>query len=391
MAVTINASLSAGLVQTADTTGDLNLQSGGTTILAIASTGATIQGLTVGKGGGAVATNTAVGASALAANTTGTYNSAFGYQAMAAGVTTGVGSTSLGVYAGHSVTSGSVTAIGNQALSSNTTGLYNVAVGGVDSTGYAVLNLNSTGSSNTAIGAGSLAKNTTASNNTAVGYQAGYTNITGAQNVLLGTRAGYLGTNTSYKVMMGYEAGYSSSFSGDSFNTFIGTQAGYFITSGIKNTILGGYNGNQNGIDIRTLSNYVIVSDGDGNPTAFWDTRRHQASSTYYAGAASTVYYSLRGTASMSDNGGSGITSSNIFGGNVSTGFLHVNEVGTSKYLIAAIFKQNSTLAPVITVIASSGLSVSATNPGGTVLIGGATTGANVKMRYIAYDGQYSL
>ena len=44
MAVTINASLSAGLVQTADTSGDLNLQSGGTTRLAVTSTGVAVTG-----------------------------------------------------------------------------------------------------------------------------------------------------------------------------------------------------------------------------------------------------------------------------------------------------------------------------------------------------------
>ena len=42
----------------------------------------TIYGITVGRGAGAVSTNTAVGASALAANTTGTYNIGVGYLAL---------------------------------------------------------------------------------------------------------------------------------------------------------------------------------------------------------------------------------------------------------------------------------------------------------------------
>jgi hypothetical protein len=37
------------------------------------------------------------------------------------------------------------------------------------------------------------------------------------------------------------------------------------MTTGSKNTILGGYNGNQDGLDIRTASNYAVISDGDGN------------------------------------------------------------------------------------------------------------------------------
>jgi hypothetical protein len=44
MATIINASTSAGLVQTADTSGDLNIQSGGSTIVAVTSTGAAVTG-----------------------------------------------------------------------------------------------------------------------------------------------------------------------------------------------------------------------------------------------------------------------------------------------------------------------------------------------------------
>ena len=44
MATIINASTSAGLVQTADTSGNLNLQSNGSTIVAITSTGAAVTG-----------------------------------------------------------------------------------------------------------------------------------------------------------------------------------------------------------------------------------------------------------------------------------------------------------------------------------------------------------
>jgi len=44
MTTTINASTSAGLVQTADTSGNLSLQSGGTTILALTSAGAAVTG-----------------------------------------------------------------------------------------------------------------------------------------------------------------------------------------------------------------------------------------------------------------------------------------------------------------------------------------------------------
>ena len=38
------------------------------------------------------------------------------------------------------------------------------------------------------------------------------------------------------------------------------------MINGSKNTIIGAYNGNQGGLDIRTSSNNIVLSDGDGNP-----------------------------------------------------------------------------------------------------------------------------
>jgi hypothetical protein len=38
------------------------------------------------------------------------------------------------------------------------------------------------------------------------------------------------------------------------------------MTTGNSNTIIGAYTGYQGGLDIRTASNYIVLSDGDGNP-----------------------------------------------------------------------------------------------------------------------------
>ncbi|NBW23452.1 MAG: hypothetical protein EBR82_87480, partial [Caulobacteraceae bacterium] len=54
-------------------------------------------------------------------------------------------------------------------------------------------------------------------------------------------------------------------------NTFIGDASGYAVTTGSKNTIIGKFSGNQGGLDIRTANNYIVLSDGDGNPRAFWN------------------------------------------------------------------------------------------------------------------------
>jgi hypothetical protein len=107
-----------------------------------------------------------------------------------------------------------------------------------------------------------------ASYNTAVGYQAGYTNITGTGNAFFGIQAGYLSTG-SYNAFLGAYAGYNSTGSGNTFvgiNSTTGNGAGYNMTTGSDNTILGGYNGNQGSLDIRTSSNNIVLSDGDGNP-----------------------------------------------------------------------------------------------------------------------------
>ena len=41
------------------------------------------------------------------------------------------------------------------------------------------------------------------------------------------------------------------------------------MTTGSNNSILGAYNGNQDSLDIRTSSNNIVLSDGDGTPYAY--------------------------------------------------------------------------------------------------------------------------
>jgi hypothetical protein len=111
-----------------------------------------------------------------------------------------------------------------------------------------------------------LSKNTTANNNTAVGYRAGYTGTTAAANVFIGRDAGYSVTTANG-------------------NTFIGDSSGGNMTTGQNNTILGRYNGNSGGLDIRTSSNNIVLSDGDGNVRAHCDS-----SGTWTGVGASTTY-----------------------------------------------------------------------------------------------------
>ena len=207
---------------------------------------ATLNGLTVGKGGGAVSTNTAVGASALVANTTGANHTAVGYQALYSN-TTGVNNTAVGGEALYTnSTGGNNVAMGRQAMQYNTTGEANAGVG------YGALRDNTTGSYNSAFGMFALESNTTGIENTAVGYQALVANTTASYNTAVGRNSLVACTTGTH-------------------NTVIGHNSGDTITTGTKNTILGRYNGNQGGLDIRTLSNRVVLSDGDGNPRLYAD------------------------------------------------------------------------------------------------------------------------
>jgi hypothetical protein len=90
-----------------------------------------------------------------------------------------------------------------------------------------------------------------------------YTNTTGTDNTAIGQGALYTG-NGSYNTAVGNGSLYA--LTSGTFNTAIGWDSGSAITTGAKNTIIGRYSGNQGGLDIRTASNYIVLSDGDGNP-----------------------------------------------------------------------------------------------------------------------------
>lgn len=207
------------------------------------------------------------------ANTTGTENVAVGKGALDAN-TTANNNTALGTNALTTNTTGTEnTAVGSNALNDSTTGNYNTSVG------VNALSDNTTGANNTAVGRQALRLSTTASSNTAVGYQAGYSATTSGLNTFVGQTAGYNSNATNGR------------------NTFIGTAAGYAMTTGEKNTIIGRYSGNFGGLDIRTLSNNIVLSDGDGNPQTWI---KGNGSTNHYGDASALGDYiatwNMRGT-----------------------------------------------------------------------------------------------
>jgi hypothetical protein len=90
-----------------------------------------------------------------------------------------------------------------------------------------------------------------------------------ATNTVLGANALSSNTTGASNVALGFQSLFSNTTANN--NTAVGYQAGYLVTTGSKNTILGGYSGNQGGLDIRTASNYIVLSDGAGNPRLFSD------------------------------------------------------------------------------------------------------------------------
>jgi hypothetical protein len=85
-----------------------------------------------------------------------------------------------------------------------------------------------------------------------IGFKAGFSNVTGTNNVIIGFAAG---ENTT-----------------GSDNTFVGSRgsgagggSGNAVTTGSRHTLIGQYDGNQDGLDIRTATNYAVISDGAGN------------------------------------------------------------------------------------------------------------------------------
>lgn len=193
----------------------------------------TLNTLTVGYGGGGVATNTAVGWYALFNNTAGGgfQNVAVGYQSLLAN-TTGDSNVAVGTGALLDNTSGDANvAVGYKALENNTIGGSNIALG------YIALKYNTIGNYNTAIGRQALSSNTTGLNNIAIGYRSLNTNTSGDNNVALGLQALENNTTGFRNIALGYKSSYENT-TGDQ-NISLGYQALYENTTGNRNIALG--------------------------------------------------------------------------------------------------------------------------------------------------------
>ena len=145
--------------------------------------------------------------------------------------------TAVGFSALYNDSSNNNTAVGWHALAANTTGSDNTAIG-------SAAGLYIKGSQNTALGSSALlgAINANASYNTAVGFQSLYSVTSGYGNVANGWNALYSNHSGIYNTAIGAEALYSSDPTGNNvtdFNTGTGGRALYTNSSGNSNTATG--------------------------------------------------------------------------------------------------------------------------------------------------------
>ena len=203
----------------------------GTTALATNSTGNNNTALGSGAlNATTISSLTAVGYNSLTANTTGVFNTAVGYLALSTN-TTGVNNTAIGYSTLSSSTVNYNTAVGVSALTASS-GNHNTAVGNL------ALQGNTTGTFNTGVGSAALTGNTTGIQNTALGYNAldGY--VISTSNVAIGYNAlsSFSATLVSNNTAVGTSA---LAVNTASNNTAVGFSALAANTTGTTNVAVG--------------------------------------------------------------------------------------------------------------------------------------------------------
>lgn len=364
--------------------------------------------------------NTAMGQQAMYGTfgaATGSDNVAVGYRALyvvsSGSYNVGIGSETL-----NSCSSGSYNVgIGNSALFSCNTGASNISIG------YASLYSLQNGSYNVALGETALNDCTDGTFNIAIGAQANLANISADYNIAIGGRSLLASPNTQQSVAIGYEAississgtagnmvavghqslgqmrstnglsvavgayalygssaspsstggGYSTSVGAYSLydlttgerNVAVGYQAGYSITTGSKNTIVGSYTGNGSGLDIRTLSNRIVLSDGDGNPRWYIDNNGAAGYGPSTGGTVTQVGSRTTGVTINKPTGTITLVSAN--GSNVFRSFTVTNNTVTE--LDTVIVSQKSgtdTYQVFVTNVAAGSFRITFATTGGT-------------------------
>jgi hypothetical protein len=168
-----------------------------------------IYGVRVGRGAGAVSSNTVVGSGVLAAGTTGALNTVLGAFALQE-VSTQNNNTAIGCQSAQRMRSADNVGIGVNALRGSATAA------------------NNTGAFNVAVGNDSLSATTSGANNVAIGRQAGDSITTGSSNIVIGSGADTAAATTSNSLVLGDATNYVATNGGaTTYYATAGASLGY--------------------------------------------------------------------------------------------------------------------------------------------------------------------
>jgi hypothetical protein len=179
----------------------------------VTTTGGTVNTIPVFTGASAIG-NSIMTQSGSVVTVTGTLNATTqleiaGNKAMTQSESYTVANIGIGAGVLNTISSGTYnTAMGWDSMEFTTTGVGNAAFG------YGSLTSNTTGGNNTAVGGWALLSNQTGSFNTGVGGQAGQSMTAGSGNTLLGFNAGASLTTGDYNIEIGYGVQGTSSDAG---------------------------------------------------------------------------------------------------------------------------------------------------------------------------------
>jgi hypothetical protein len=266
---------------------------------------------------------TAIGQAALSNNTSGVDNTAVGSRALI--------DNTIGSYC---------TAVGNNALFFNTEGFHNTAQG------YQSLRANTIGSFNTAVGSFSLYSNTSGANNTAIAHLALYSNTSGIHNIAVGESSLFSNTTGFQNTAVGSHALNGNTIG--SLNTAIGSWALSDNTFGFGNTAIGDKSMelNTSGSQNMAAGHYALSGNTSGSENTAIGVKA-QFGNENGSQNTSLGYESLLANTSSSQNTAMGHQSgySTIGNGNVFLGYrAGYNEQGSNHLYIA----NDSTQSPLI-------------------------------------------
>jgi hypothetical protein len=236
------------------------------------ATDITVNNITVGRGAGNSSENTAIGFEALSSNTTGVKNTAIGQGALRSNII-GTDNAAFGTLALANLVEGyGNVAIGAYALKSHGDGVYNVAIGynaltnhpGYDGINTAIganaLSSATGNGTNTAIGNDSLRSAIAGTGNTAVGDGSLIGTIYGSYNCGFGVASLGGNTNGNNNTAIG-EYALGSNTTGN-YNIGIGSRGGPYVSTGSNNICIGSISSlNNHTFNVTTESNRVVMGN----------------------------------------------------------------------------------------------------------------------------------